>query len=389
MGNFVSKSGRLSVTLPYAAIRPVAVKVVPIVLAAALVGCASNAQHRGSGELSSKAQAEKAAPVSVAATKPAYSRPASYTEPANPHTASPQTTATPEVFKDDASSAGQEENPTQPELFADEGTQAESETQAPARFTDETVPAAAEKPFVQQPFADDAAPQQDDSTTDKQRFADDTAPATEDDAVAQQKFTDETPTTKDEPVARDRFNDDATTSAQEESVPPEVFRDQDAGTAPEDLVRPPETFADDEKLAEAEQAKLPDATMLPMTITVEADPLFDFDQYVIRPESRKKLDDLVQQLKGVLYGEVISVGFADPIGTHTYNQDLSRRRAAAVEQYLLSKGIPSDKVRIEARGDTEEFASYQGCREQGKQNLIACLQPDRRVEVTVTAAKQQ
>jgi OOP family OmpA-OmpF porin len=129
--------------------------------------------------------------------------------------------------------------------------------------------------------------------------------------------------------------------------------------------------------------------MLPVTVTVEADPLFDFDKYSIRADARNKLDELVQQLQGVTYGEVIAVGFADPIGTAKYNKGLSQRRAASVKRYLVSKGIPADRIKTEGRGKTEEFASYKNCHGQRKQRLIACLEPNRRVEVTVTAEKQQ
>ena len=377
-----------------------------MVLAAALVGCATSAQHRGSGELTSKPQTTKTAPAGVAAAQPAY-QPARYEEPTSPRATARETTAAPKKFKDEGAGEGQEESSAQPELFGDQAAEAQKDDQAPGpqQFTDETAPTAEENPFVQKPFVDDEVPPKDDVAADNQRFTDDAAPAKED-TVAQQKFTDDSPAEKEDAIAPQQFTDDATPgkddlvarqhfvdetapSTTDEVAAPEVFKDESSGTAPEELVRPPETFTDDEKLAESEDAKLPAATMLPMTITVEADPLFDFDQYAIRPESRKKLDDLVQQLKGVAYGEVITVGFADPIGTPMYNQTLSQRRAAAVEQYLLSIGVPADKVRVEARGETEEYATYQDCSGQGKQKLIACLQPDRRVEVTVTAAKQQ
>jgi OOP family OmpA-OmpF porin len=130
-------------------------------------------------------------------------------------------------------------------------------------------------------------------------------------------------------------------------------------------------------------------TMLPVTVTVEADPLFDFDKYALRADSRKKLDDLVEQLKGVSYGEILTVGFADPIGTTMYNQHLSERRAAAVKQYLVDRGIAANTIRAEGRGETEEYASFGDCGGLRKHKLIACLQPDRRVEVTVTAEKQK
>jgi outer membrane protein OmpA-like peptidoglycan-associated protein len=404
MANVVSTLGKLSLDLLTSAAWPAVAKLIPILLAAALVGCATSAQHRASGELASKVRTSGSAPVG--ATQPAY-RPAPYEEPARSGVTPEQTAAAPQAFKDDGATTRQEESSSQPELFADEGAEAQKDDHAPPpqQFTDETGPVAEEKPFVQYPFVDDAVPPKDDVAAGNQRFSDDAEPA-KDDIVAQQKFTDDAPAMKEDPIAPRQFTDDAAPVKDDlvaqqhfvdETVPPateggsapEVFKDEGADTETVELVRPPETFADDEKLAEAEEPKLPAATMLPMTITVEADPLFDFDQYAIRPESRKKLDDLAQQLKGIPYGEVITVGFADPIGTRMYNQNLSQRRAAAVEQYLLSKDVPADKIRVEARGATQEYATYQDCSGQGKQKLIECLQPDRRVEVTVTATKQQ
>ena len=124
-----------------------------------------------------------------------------------------------------------------------------------------------------------------------------------------------------------------------------------------------------------------------MTVTVEANPLFDFDKSAIRVDSRKELDDLVRELKGVAYGGIEAVGFADPIGAAMYNQKLSKQRAANVKAYLISRGIPADRIQVEGRGSTEEFASYQACGGLRTAKAISCLQPNRRVEVTVTPQK--
>lgn len=68
---------------------------------------------------------------------------------------------------------------------------------------------------------------------------------------------------------------------------------------------------------------------------------------------------------------------------------LSERRAESIEHYLTGNGIPSERITAEGRGETEECASYQGCGGLRSEKVIACLQPDRRVEVTVTAKTQQ
>ena len=45
-------------------------------------------------------------------------------------------------------------------------------------------------------------------------------------------------------------------------------------------------------------------------------------------------------------------GFADRAGTEAYNLDLSRRRAEAVRDYLLSVGVPRDRIGIAFFGET-------------------------------------
>ncbi|TMH76814.1 MAG: OmpA family protein, partial [Betaproteobacteria bacterium] len=58
---------------------------------------------------------------------------------------------------------------------------------------------------------------------------------------------------------------------------------------------------------------------------------FDFDRYVIRPDARSKLDDLVTKLRDVNLEVVIAVGHADRIGSDAYNMKLSVRRADSVK----------------------------------------------------------
>jgi len=375
-----------------------------LTVATVVVGCASSAQHR-SGALGSEEPTSKSAQVPVTITRSdsqqtTHKSPIGTTAtteespPASPvftdgaaHEANEERAASP-VFTDEAAQEANEEPMSDRERFRDEGSEAVQGDEAPGheKFRDDTSPAAEEKTFGQ-PFAEEQASPREDGAVE-QRFSDEAADA-KDESTAPQHFTEDAGTAKDEEPGASRFADEAAGPAREEVPAPEAFKDEQSGTASEELVRPPESFTDDEKLVQDEQVKPPAATILPMTITVETDPLFDFDRYAIRAESRKELDRLVEQLKGVSYGEVIAVGFADPIGTKLYNQNLSQRRAESVEQYLVSKGIPADRVRVEARGQTEEFASYRNCDGHGKQNLIDCLQPDRRVEVTVTAGKLQ
>ena len=50
-------------------------------------------------------------------------------------------------------------------------------------------------------------------------------------------------------------------------------------------------------------------------------------------------------------------GHTDSIGTDAYNQKLSERRAAAVKDYLVSKGIASSKITTIGKGETQPVAT--------------------------------
>jgi OmpA-OmpF porin, OOP family len=132
--------------------------------------------------------------------------------------------------------------------------------------------------------------------------------------------------------------------------------------------------------------------LLPKKIDFSADALFDFDKYVLKPKGTEMLDELVSTLSGATYDSISAIGFTDPIGTVAYNQKLSERRANAVKTYLTGKGIATEKVKSEGRGKNDLKITIAECRKQGSKNrkaLIECLQPNRRVEVSVSGTKPQ
>jgi len=379
MANRISIEVRRSTKLRSPVLRTPILKPIPMLLAAVLAGCASSGHHT-TGALTQQPPTVKSAPASASYQPPRYEDPAA-----------PRATAAeempPTVFKDDGGEANNDSAPSR-ERFEDEAAAQDDDTSPNAdRFSDETNNATPDEDFVQGPFAADETPPADEGVV-AQHFTDDAGPAKDEATVAPEQFTDDAPAVKDESVAHQQFSDDEAPAAKDEVVATEEYTDDATPTAPEPFVHPPVPL-ENIKSAQAEQPKLRPVTMLPMTVTVEADPLFDFDQYSIGAEARRKLDELIRQLKGIPYGEVITLGYTDPIGTAAYNQKLSERRAESVTRYLVSNGIPADKIKVEARGETEEFATYKECKRQGKQKLIECLQPDRRVEVTVTTAKEQ
>ena len=123
-------------------------------------------------------------------------------------------------------------------------------------------------------------------------------------------------------------------------------------------------------------------------ITLAADALFDFDKAVLRPEGKASLDDLAVKSNQLVLEVVIAVGHADRLGSTAYNQKLSERRAAAVKDYLVSKGIPANRVYTEGKGKTQPVTKPDDCRGPRSQKVIACLQPDRRVDIEIIGTQK-
>jgi OOP family OmpA-OmpF porin len=118
-------------------------------------------------------------------------------------------------------------------------------------------------------------------------------------------------------------------------------------------------------------------------VTLDADTLFDFDKAVLRPAGRTALDDFFSKIKDIEPEMIMAVGHADRFGAEAYNQNLSERRVAAVKAYLVDKGIVADRVHTEGRGETQPLTKAGECDGRKSAAVIACLQPDRRVEIDV------
>ena len=120
-------------------------------------------------------------------------------------------------------------------------------------------------------------------------------------------------------------------------------------------------------------------------VTMSADALFDFNKSVVKPDAKSKLDGLVGKVKGVNLEVVIAIGHADRIGSNAYNNKLSLRRADSVKAYLVSKGIAANRIYTEGKGEKQPVKDCPAMKDRKK--LIACLQPNRRVEVEVVGTR--
>ena len=91
---------------------------------------------------------------------------------------------------------------------------------------------------------------------------------------------------------------------------------------------------------------------------------FEFDKATILPSSYAELDQFVTFLKDNPKLLVEIQGHTDSKGTAEYNQKLSERRAEAVRQYFISKGIPASQMRAKGYGMTRPMAD--NATEQGR-----------------------
>ncbi|MBB3255579.1 OOP family OmpA-OmpF porin [Paraburkholderia bannensis] len=122
-------------------------------------------------------------------------------------------------------------------------------------------------------------------------------------------------------------------------------------------------------------------------ITYQADALFDFDKATLKPAGKEKLDDLASKIQALNLEVVVATGYTDRIGSAAYNDRLSLRRAQAVKSYLVSKGVPAERVYTEGKGKRNPVTT--GCNQKNRKQLISCLAPDRRVEVEVVGTQKQ
>jgi len=84
---------------------------------------------------------------------------------------------------------------------------------------------------------------------------------------------------------------------------------------------------------------------------------FDHDKDILRPEYQNYLSNMVKIVNSHTDLRIKIIGHTNSIGSDAYNIDLSKRRANAVKDYLLSLGLREDQVVIEYRGERDPALS--------------------------------
>lgn len=168
------------------------------------------------------------------------------------------------------------------------------------------------------------------------------------------------------------------------------------GTRSETFARPDNTmlslgivyrFGQDEMAAAP--ALVPAPVVETKRFTLKSDVLFNFNKYTLKAEGRQALDQLYNQLSSMdpKDGSVVVLGYTDRIGSEQYNMNLSKQRAQTVVDYLVSKGIPADKITARGMGKADPVTGATCDNMKPRTALINCLAPDRRVIIEVKGIK--
>jgi outer membrane protein OmpA-like peptidoglycan-associated protein len=116
-----------------------------------------------------------------------------------------------------------------------------------------------------------------------------------------------------------------------------------------------------------------------IVVTFDSGILFGFDSAELQPAARENLRNLALSLERHEGTQVLLIGHTDSVGSESYNQQLSERRAHAARSYLIAQGLSPLRIEAVGRGLTEPIASN---------DTEAGRQENRRVEVAIFAGEE-
>ncbi|MDP3330383.1 MAG: OmpA family protein, partial [Methylococcaceae bacterium] len=135
-------------------------------------------------------------------------------------------------------------------------------------------------------------------------------------------------------------------------------------------------------------ATMPESTKPPelTEATLLASTLFAFNQTALLESGKAALRSFATSVKSMNNVKAISViGYADKLGSVAYNHALSTKRADVVRAYLqFENNLSYIQFTTLGKGSVIGSVATQTCSNKlGRQALIDCLSPDRRVEINV------
>ena len=117
-----------------------------------------------------------------------------------------------------------------------------------------------------------------------------------------------------------------------------------------------------------------------MVVSFQGDALFKTAEWTLRPEAMAKLAQIADSLRQQERKIVVEGNTDNQGGVTPYNQDLSEKRAAAVRDFLISKGMPQDLISSVGYGATRPVA---------ENTTIEGRAANRRVDIIISPSKSQ
>lgn len=124
-------------------------------------------------------------------------------------------------------------------------------------------------------------------------------------------------------------------------------------------------------------------------VSFSTESLFTFDTARVQPDGQRALDGFAKELQGTQFSVINVEGHTDRLGSQDYNQRLSEQRAEAVKNYLVETGkVDASKIAATGKNESMPITKPEDCKgAKPTAKLIACLQPDRRVEIEVVGTR--
>lgn len=97
-----------------------------------------------------------------------------------------------------------------------------------------------------------------------------------------------------------------------------------------------------------------------VTTTMEARIHFAFDKSELTDSATRILDEKVEVFRANPTMAISIMGYTDVTGTDAYNMALGTRRAQAAKDYIVSRGIVSNRITIESKGERQQIANSAG-----------------------------
>ncbi|MBW6521182.1 MAG: OmpA family protein [Desulfoarculaceae bacterium] len=94
-----------------------------------------------------------------------------------------------------------------------------------------------------------------------------------------------------------------------------------------------------------------------LAVTLKGDVSFDTNSSVVRPGIYSELDRIASSLRQYPQTVVRIEGHTDSDGAEAYNMDLSRRRAEAVGNLLMQRGVDASRMEVVAFGESSPIAT--------------------------------